>query len=65
MGVLLFFFVLELVILTTTDNMSEVAKGCSHFLDYKQTKGLKSYHIIYKYLVKPSTEARKLKVGEK
>jgi len=42
--------------------MSEVAKGCSHFSDFKRSKGLKSYHIIYKYLVKPMVEARKLKV---
>ena len=42
--------------------MSEVAKGCTHFSDFKRAKGLKSYHIIYKYLVKPMVEARKLKV---
>ena len=43
--------------------MSELAKGCSHFLEYRQAHGLQSFNIIYKYLVKPSTEARKLKVG--
>ena len=43
--------------------MSEVARGCSHFLEYKRNRGLKSYHIICKYLVKPAVEARKLKVN--
>ena len=43
--------------------MSELAKGCSHFLDYRKAHGLQSFSIIYKYLVKPSAEARKLKVG--
>ena len=42
--------------------MSELAKGCAHFLDYRQSQGLQSFKIIYKYLVKPSAEARKLKV---
>lgn len=42
--------------------MSELAKGCAHFLEYRQAHGLQSFNIIYKYLVKPSTEARKLKV---
>ena len=42
--------------------MSEVAKGCSHYLEYKKAHGLQSYRIIYRYLVKPSSEARKLKV---
>lgn len=41
--------------------MSEVAKGCSHYLEYKKVHGLQSYKIIYRYLVKPSSEARKLK----
>ena len=44
-------------------SMSEVARGCSHFADFKRTMGLKSYHIIFKYLVKPAVEARKLKVN--
>ena len=43
-------------------SMSELAKGCSHFLEYRQSHGLQSYKIIYKYLVKPGQEARKLKV---
>ena len=42
--------------------MSELAKGCEHFLDYRQNHGLQSFKIIYKYLVKPEQEARKLKV---
>ena len=42
--------------------MSELAKGCAHFLEYRQSQGLQSFNIIYKYLVKPSAEARKLKV---
>ena len=43
--------------------MTELAKGCSHFLEYRQSNGLQSFKIIYKYLVKPGQEARKLKVG--
>ena len=42
--------------------MSELAKGCEHFLEYRQNHGLQSFKIIYKYLVKPGQEARKLKV---
>lgn len=42
--------------------MSEVAKGCSHFNEFRRAHGLQSYRIIYKYLVKPGAEARKLKV---
>ena len=42
--------------------MSELAKGCEHFLEYRQNHGLQSFKIIYKYLVKPGHEARKLKV---
>ena len=42
--------------------MSELAKGCTHYLDYRQNHGLQSFKIIYKYLVKPGQEARKLKV---
>lgn len=42
--------------------MSELAKGCEHFLEFRQTHGLQSFKIIYKYLVKPGQEARKLKV---
>ena len=41
---------------------SEIAKGCAHFQEYKKAHGLQSYRIIYKYLVKPSPEAQKLKV---
>lgn len=41
--------------------MSELAKGCTHFHEYRQSQGLQSFNIIYKYLVKPSVEARKLK----
>jgi ubiquitin carboxyl-terminal hydrolase 22/27/51 len=41
--------------------MSELAKGCEHFLEYRQNHGLQSFKIIYKYLVKPGQEARKLK----
>lgn len=44
--------------------MSELAKGCDHFLEYRQNHGLQSFKIIYKYLVKPGQEARKLKVNE-
>lgn len=40
---------------------SEIAKGCAHFQEYKKAHGLQSYRIIYKYLVKPSPEAQKLK----
>lgn len=43
--------------------MSELAKGCSHFNDFKKMHGLQSYRIIYQYLVKPTPEARKLKVS--
>lgn len=42
--------------------MSELAKGCDHFHEYRQNHGLQSFKIIYKYLVKPAQEARKLKV---
>ena len=45
--------------------MSELAKGCTHFHEYRQSQGLQSFNIIYKYLVKPSVEARKLKVRNK
>ena len=43
--------------------MSELARGCDHFLEYRQHHGLQSFKIIYKYLVKPGPEARKLKVA--
>ena len=43
--------------------MSELAKGCVHFQEFKQVHGLRSFQIIYRYLVKPSPEARKLKVS--
>lgn len=44
--------------------MSELAKGCAHFQEFKQVHdGLRSYQIVYRYLVKPSLEARKLKVS--
>ena len=43
--------------------MSEVAKGCGHFEEFRQTNGLQSYRVIYKYLVRPTPEARRLKVG--
>ena len=43
--------------------MSELAKGCSHFDDFKKAHGLQSYRIIYQYLVKPTPEARKLKAS--
>ena len=43
--------------------MSTMSQGCSHYLEFKRSKGLKSYHIIYKYLVKPTQERRKLKVS--
>ena len=43
--------------------MSELAKGCDHFLEFRQNHGLQSFKIIYKYLVKPGYEARKLKVA--
>ena len=45
--------------------MTELAKGCSHLQEFKQSTGLHSYQVIYKYLVKPqisNSEARKLKV---
>ncbi len=42
--------------------MSEFAKGCCHLSEFRHAHGLQSYRIIYKYLVKPGTEARKLKV---
>lgn len=44
--------------------MSEGAKGCVHFQEYKKARGLQSYRVIYRYLVRPlsvSAEARKLK----
>ena len=47
--------------------MSEIAKGCSHFQEFKKTSGLYSYGVIYKYLINPmsiSPEARKLKVSK-
>lgn len=42
--------------------MSEIAKGCSHFGEFRRANGLQSYRVITRYLVKPSPEARKLKV---
>ena len=42
--------------------MSEVAKGCSHFAEFRRVNGLQSYRVISRYLVKPGPEARKLKV---
>ena len=47
-------------------HMSEGAKGCVHFQEYKKARGLQSYRVIYRYLVRPlsvNAEARKLKVG--
>ncbi len=44
--------------------MSELAKGCSHFDEFKKINGVQSYRIIYQYLVRPTPEARKLKVTD-
>ncbi len=48
--------------------MTELARGCSHLREFKQSNGLHSYQVIYKYLVKPqlvNSEARKVKVNSR
>lgn len=48
--------------------MSELARGCAHFQEFKRSSSLHSYQVIYKYLVKPqlvNSEARKVKVSQK
>jgi ubiquitin carboxyl-terminal hydrolase 22/27/51 len=44
--------------------MTELAKGCPHLQEYKQSSSLHSYQVIYRYLVKPqlvNSEAKKVK----
>jgi hypothetical protein len=48
--------------------MTELAKGCPHLQEYKQSSSLHSYQVIYRYLVKPqlvNSEAKKVKVIRK